>query len=152
MERHSASTLKSFKIIFTIQLPWPFITWVACKDALTLQRHFSHQHQHLLGGYKKLAHYSLPVHNGRGTGKAEENALGRGKKEKKNRVVKQPDKGVLARRCWARNQSLIVPYQPSWVRCAVSRGSILHITDQGIEKKKIGNNFFKVMKKYPVLL
>lgn len=84
VERHSASTLKSFKIIFMIQLPWPVITWVACKDTLTSQRCFPHQHQHLSRGYKMLAHYSLPVHNGRGTGKTGENALGRGKKEKKN--------------------------------------------------------------------
>lgn len=80
VERHSASTLKSSFVRFSC--PGLLSRGLPARTR-SLQRHFSHQHQHLLGGYKKLAHYSLPVHNGRGTGKAGENAPGRGKKEKK---------------------------------------------------------------------
>lgn len=72
---NSAETLgvcfKVIQNIFMIQLP--FYHMGACpapshKDMLSLRKHFSWQHQHLSRGYKKQATYSLPGHNGKGTG------------------------------------------------------------------------------------
>lgn len=131
VERHSASTLKSFKIIFPIRLSWPFITWVACKDTLALQRRFSHQRQRLSRAYEELAHRSLPVHNGRGTAKA-----------RKRIQTESSNSRTRTKRCRAGNQSFVHPTGCA-VLLAVVPFSMLQVNTL---KKKSGNYSLKVKK------